>query len=190
MTTNNIFSRIVSLVSIILILSACSGASSFHAVPIDPITPAAEIELLDHKGQLFRLSDMHGKVVLLFFGFTNCVDECPLTMAHLKLALEQLGDDARDVQVVLVSTDPVRDTPSAMGKFLGHFNPTFLGIPGTDEQLAPVWDQYEIAVMDGGVTHSSFTYAVDKAGNLRLKIDSESNPDEIAADLRILLAEQ
>lgn len=101
MTTKNFFSKILSLVYIVLILSACSGTSSFHAVPIDPITPAAEIELLDQKGQLFRLSDMHGKVVLLFFGFTYCVDECPLTMAHLKLALEQLGDGAQNVQVVL-----------------------------------------------------------------------------------------
>lgn len=89
-----------------------------------------------------------------------------------------------------MSTDPVRDTPSALGEFLGHFNPTFLGIPGTHEQLGAIWDNYEIVVMDGGETHSSCTYAIDKAVNLRLKIDSESNPDEVAADLRILMAEQ
>ena len=74
---------------------------------------------------------MRGKVVLLFFGFTNCVDECPLTMAHIKLALEMLGDGAQDVQVVLVSTDPVRDTPQVLQDFLGKFNPAFLGITGT-----------------------------------------------------------
>jgi protein SCO1/2 len=185
-TKQSIFSKLFSLISIVLILAACS---SFHAKPIDPIEPAAEIELLDHNGRLFRLSDMHGKVVLLFFGFTNCVDECPLTMAHLKLALEELGDDAGSVQVVLVSTDPVRDTPSALAEFLGHFNPTFLGIPGDQEELAAIWDNYDIEVMDGGETHSSFTYAIDKAGNLRLKIASESSPDEIASDLRILLSE-
>jgi protein SCO1/2 len=157
---------------------------------MDPARPAVEIDLPDHNGQLFKLSDMHGKVVLLFFGFTNCVDECPLTMAHLKLALEQIADDAQKVQVVLVSTDPVRDTPHALAEFLSHFNPGFLGIPGTSEQLTKLWDSYGIEVMDGGETHSSFTYVIDKAGNLRLKISSESAPDEIASDLRILLAEQ
>jgi protein SCO1/2 len=93
------------------------------------------------------------------------------------------------VQVVLISTDPVRDTPNALRDFLGKFNPTFLGIPGTVDQLTEVWSNYDIVVMDAGETHSSFTYVVDKEGNLRLKIDAEILPEEIASDLKILLAE-
>jgi len=126
----------------------------------------------------------------LFFGFTNCVEECPLTAAHLKLALETLGTDAQDAQVVLVSTDPVRDTPQMLKDFLGKFNPSFLGVTGTMDELTKTWDAYGIEVLFGGETHSSFTYVIDKAGNLRLKIDAETGPEDIASDLKILLAEK
>ena len=145
--------------------------------------------MTDQNGNSFYLSEMRGRVVLVFFGFTNCVDECPLTMAHFKLALGMLGDGAKDVQVVMVSTDPVRDTPQALKGFLGKFDPSFLGIPGTVDQLTKIWNAYGVVVLDGGETHSSFTYVVDKAGNLKLTFDPESTPEDIASDLKILLAE-
>lgn len=113
-----------------------------------------------------------------------------MTAAHLKLALETLGTDAQDVQVVLVSTDPVRDTPQMLKDFLGKFNPSFLGVTGTMDELTKTWDAYGIEVLFGGETHSSFTYVIDKAGNLRLKIDAETVPEDIASDLKILLAEK
>ena len=76
--------------------------------------------MTDHNGQVFKLSAARGKVVLVAFGFTNCPDECPLTLAHIKQALETLGDQARNIEVVLVTTDPVRDTPQALGKLSGR----------------------------------------------------------------------
>lgn len=184
--------KIMAIALLMLISSASCSAmgSSFKAEVLGPLAAAPEISLTDHSGNPFQLSAMHGKVVLVFFGFTNCVDECPLTAAHLKLALEMLGEDARDVQVVLVSTDPVRDTPQALQDFLGKFNPAFLGVTGTPDQLTETWEAYGIEVLHGGETHSSFTYAIDKAGNLRLKIDVEAIPEDIASDLKILLAEK
>jgi protein SCO1/2 len=110
-------------------------------------------------------------------------------MAHLKLALEALGSDAGQVQVVMVSTDPVRDTPQALHDFMNKFNPAFLGIPGTVDDLSPVWNEYGVTVLDGGETHSSFTYVVDKQGQLRLHFDPEMAPDNIASDLKALLSE-
>lgn len=176
---------------VLLALVSCSTLGpSFKGEALKPLAASPEISLTDHNGAPFQLSEMRGKVVLLFFGFTNCVEECPLTAAHLKLALEMLGGNAPNIQVVLVSTDPVRDTPQMLKDFLGKFNPNFLGITGTMAELTRTWDAYGIEVLYGGETHSSFTYVIDKAGNLRLKIGAEAIPEDIASDLKILLAEK
>ena len=111
-------------------------------------------------------------------------------MAHLKLALDALGDNAKDVQVVMITTDPVRDTPQALKDFLTHFSPTFLGIPGTQEQLEKVWKDYGVTVLDGGETHSSFTYVVDRHGDIRETFNPDTTSDEMASDLKILLKEK
>ncbi len=175
---------------VLMFLTSCSVFKpSFKGEVVNPPTPAPEISMLDQNGNPFHLSEMHGKVVLVFFGFTNCVDECPVTMAHIKLALEELGDSAKDVQVVLVSTDPVRDTPQALQDFLGKFDPSYLGVPGSVDELTKVWNDYGVVVLDGGETHSSFTYVIDKSGSLRLNFDPQTTPEDMASDLKILLAE-
>lgn len=188
MRATNILKTLLVLLCI-FVLAGCAGKASLRGEPVDPSTPAAEIDLADQNGNNFRLGEMRGKVVLIFFGFTNCVDECPLTMAHIKLALDSLGERAQDVQVVLVSTDPVRDTPQALKEYLDKFNPSFVGIPGTVDQLKKVWDAYGVTVLDGGETHSSFTYVIDKSGTLRVTFEPETSPEDIAHDLDILLAE-
>jgi protein SCO1 len=171
-------------------LTSCSAFKpSFKSEVVNPITAAPEISMTDQNGKPFQLSEMHGKVILVFFGFTNCVDECPLTMANIKQAREMVGDRARNVQVVLVSTDPVRDTPQALQDFLGKFDKSFLGIPGSLDDLKTIWKNYGVEVLDGGGTHSSFTYVIDQGGSLRLKFDPETTPEDIASDLKILLAE-
>lgn len=189
MRIKSILLKVPLLFLSLFILFGCAGRPSFRSEAVDPTTPAAEIDLPDQNGNNFRLSEMRGKVVLVSFGFTNCVDECPLTMAHIKLAMDQLGDRSNGVQVVLVSTDPVRDTPQALQDFLGKFDPSFLGIPGTVNDLKKVWDDYGVVVLDGGETHSSLTYVIDKSGNLRVTFDPEMAPEDIAHDLEIMLAE-
>ena len=185
----------IAFITFILFLflasTSCSAMGvSFRGEAVKPPTAAPEINMTDQNGHPFQLSEISGKVVLVFFGFTNCVDECPLTMAHIKQALEILGGSAKDVQVVLVSTDPVRDTPQVLQDYLKKFDPSYLGIPGTQDQLTTVWNDYGVVVLDGGETHSSFTYVIDKGGNLRLKFDPETIPEDIASDLKILLAEK
>src|SRR5512141_2403109 len=135
---------------LLIVTTACSGLGSFKGDLVAPATTAPEINLTDANGNNFQLSSLQGKVVLIFFGFTNCVDECPLTMAKLKLTLESLGDQSQDVVVAMVSTDPVRDTSQAMQDFLGKFNPNFLGLPGTTDQLKKIWSDYGATVLDGG----------------------------------------
>jgi protein SCO1/2 len=160
---------------------------SFSGSLITPPWPAPEIQLTDHNGQPFILSDQRGKVVLLFFGYVNCPDECPLTMAHLKLARESLGDQAKDVQVAMVSTDPARDTPQALKDFMGHFDPSFLGLTGSLDELQMSWKDYGVTVEDSGETHSVYVYVVDPTGNIRETFLPDSEPQDIAADVRLLL---
>jgi protein SCO1/2 len=166
------------------------GSAKLHGGVITPPWAAADINMPDQNGNLFQLSAARGKVVLVFFGFTNCVEECPLTMAHLKLAVEALDKNAKDVQVVMISTDPVRDTPQAMQDFVEKFNPAFIGITGTQTDLKKIWDGYSVLVEDGGETHSNFTYVIDKTGNIRETVSPDTAPEDIAADLKALLAEK
>jgi protein SCO1/2 len=162
---------------------------AFYGAAFDSPTLAAEIHAVDMHGNTFRLDDSRGKIVLLYFGYVNCPLECPLTMAHLKQALGSLGAQAQDVEVVMISTDPVRDTPEAMRAFLAHFDPSFIGISGSPDDLVKIYRDYHIVVLEGGETHSSFTYVIDRAGRLRLTFVPDSTPQDIAHDLKILLAE-
>src|ERR1043165_4319455 len=108
-----IFVGIGILIAIAVLTAAVyvTNKPSFRGSVITPPWPAPQINLTDHNGKPFTMTDQRGKVVLLYFGYVNCPDECPLTMAHIKLALESVGNRAKDVQVIMVSTDPARDTP-------------------------------------------------------------------------------
>jgi protein SCO1/2 len=108
-------------------------------------------------------------------------------MAVLKLVRADLGSQAKDVQVLFISTDPARDTPQAVGAFLRRFDPTFAGVTGSQADLAKVWSAYGVTVLDGGETHSTFVYLIDPQGNLRLTYPSVSSPDDIVADLKLLI---
>ncbi|MEP7133687.1 MAG: SCO family protein [Chloroflexota bacterium] len=160
-----------------------------YGAVFDPPVAAAEINATNVRGDSFRMSDQGGKVVMLYFGYVNCPVECPLTMAHLKQALGMLGSSARDVQVTMITTDPGRDTPQALGDYLGNFSPTFIGISGDSNDLAKIYQDYGVVVLEGGETHSSFTYVIDRTGNLRLTFVPDSTPEDIAHDLKIILAE-
>ncbi len=160
---------------------------SFHGSVIDPPAPAADFTLTGQTGQPVHLSDFRGKYVLLYFGFTNCTQECPATMAVLKQAHLELGDQAGDVQVLFISTDPARDTPQAVGTFVGRFDASFVGVTGSQADLQPVWSAYGVTVLDGGETHSSFIYLIDPQGNLRMTYPYPTPPEDIASDLRLLL---
>jgi protein SCO1/2 len=149
-----IFSGLLILLGIFLL----SSNPSFKGAVISPPFAAKEINLTGSDGKPFKLSDHRGEVVLLYFGYTNCPDECPATMAHIKLALEDLGARAKNVQVIMVSTDPARDTLDVLKKFMGHFDPGFLGLTGTPAELAKVWKDYGVYVENGGETHSTFLY--------------------------------
>jgi|SRR5215212_553200 len=174
----------------LLVLTAfiyLTSKPNFRGAVITPPWSPPGINLTDHNGKPFRSTDQRGKVVLLYFGYVNCPDECPLTMAHLKLARERLGDRAKDVQVVMVSTDPVRDTPQALKDFMEHFDPSFLGLTGTPAELQKVWKDYGVTVEEGGETHSTYLYVIDPAGNVRETFLPDTEPNDIAGDVSLFL---
>jgi protein SCO1 len=161
---------------------------SFRGTVINPPAPAAEIKLTDSNGQPFSLSSQRGKVVLLYFGYTNCPDECPATMAKLKLTMGILGNLAQNVQVLMVTTDPARDNPAQMKKWITGFYPTFLGLMGTADQLRQAYNSYGVTVEDGGETHSTYLYVIDGKENLRLTFDGPSmDPQDVADDVQTLM---
>ncbi len=181
-----------SIAAVALVAAAwfITAKPTLHGAVIDPPLWAADIGLQDTRGQNFSLSSLRGKVVILYFGYTNCPDECPLTMAHLKLAMDRLGSQASDVRVIMITTDPKRDTAGALQAFLTKFSPDFIGLLGTQDELAQVWRDYGVTVEDNGQTHSFFVYMIDPAGNFRETFLPDSQPADIAADAQLLLAEK
>ncbi len=184
--------KITTLAILIIILATSCGTikPSLKGFVYPSTVPAAEINLTDHNGQPFQLSRFRGKVALIFFGFSNCVSECPATLAIIRQALETAEVPSQDVVVVMVSTDPARDTPQSMKEFMERFNPEYLGLLGTTDELTKTWQNYGVIVLEDGETHSSFTYVVDKKGILRESFSPDISSDDIAIDLKILLAEE
>ena len=159
-----------------------------HGVVISPAALATDINLTDSNGQPFSLSSQHGKVVLLYFGYTSCPDDCPATMAKLKLTMGLLGNLAQNVQVLMVTTDPTHDNAAQMKKWMTGFYPTFLGLMGTTDQLQQAYNAYGVTVEDGGDTHTTYLYVIDPKGDLRQTFDGPSmDPQDVADDVQTLL---
>jgi len=168
---------------------------TFRGTLYDPALPAPEILLNRDNGSSFRLSEQRGDVVLLFFGYTSCPDICPTTLSELRKVNDELGKNASQVQVVFVTVDPERDTPEQIQKYVSIFNPAFIGLSGSVEELEPVWKDYgvyreveQVPSSASGylVTHSARLYLIDRDGNLRLSYSYGTPTDDIVHDLKIL----
>ena len=162
----------------------------------EPYPPAPEIELRRANGDGFRLSQMRGNIVLLFFGYTSCPDFCPTTMAEMKSALEKIGEEkAEQVRVVFVTVDPERDTPERVQEYVNHFNSEFIGLSGTEEELRQTWHDYGVfrQVVEGTsaagylVDHTARVTLIDQEGNLRVSYAFDTPVDDIVHDLKLLL---
>ena len=180
-------------------LAGCQPAPqppAFQATDITGATFARDFRLTDHNGQVRTLADFRGKVVAVFFGYIHCPDVCPTTLADFAAALQQLGPQADQVQVIFVTVDPERDTPDLLKQFVPAFNPGFLGMYTDKETLRQLAKEYKVvyqktsvkAADDYLIDHSAGTYIYDQQGNLRLLMPYGSSPDAIAQDLKALLA--
>ena len=164
---------------------------------IDPPVPAADFELTDQNGQKFRLSDQDGEIILLFFGYSNCPDVCPLTMSEYKQMKEMLGEQADQVRFVFVTVDPERDTQARLSEYVNAFDPEIIGLTGSRTELEPVWKSYGVyqAKQETGsaagytVDHTSRTYLIDQDGNWQLTYPFEMEKEDILSDVRYLLSQ-
>lgn len=175
---------------LIALMNSFVKKHEFVGAEISPAPKAPEIKLLDQYGRPFSLDPQSGKVALIYFGYTNCPDNCPLTMAKLKLVSADLKSQSTDIVVIMVTTDPGRDTPEKLKSYLENFNPSFLGLSGSFAEVGKVWKDYGVSVLDGGETHSDRVYVIDREGNLRLTFPFEMSPDDIAKDVKALLDEK
>jgi protein SCO1/2 len=161
---------------------------------LSPVMPAPALKLQGTDGQPIDLARFKGKVVLVSFGFSNCGEVCPITLATLASARKKLGADAGNVQVVYVTVDPERDTESQMKKYLAAFDPTFIGGVGTRAQIDAAQKNWgissnKVVASDGSYTvgHSSSIYMIDRKGGLRAVMPYGHPSDDFVHDLRILL---
>jgi protein SCO1 len=188
--------RFLLSASVILALAACSpDKPKFNAIDITGADYAKGFTLTDHNGQNRSLSDFKGKVVVLFFGYTQCPDVCPTSMAELAEVKRLLGADADKLQGVFVTVDPARDTAELLKAYMTNFDPTFLAFIPTPEQLAVVAKDYKIYYkkVDGKtptsytVDHSAGSYVYDTQGHLRLYSRYGVGPQVLAQDIQTLL---
>jgi len=169
----------------------------FKGSLIEPALPAYDFALERADGSVYRLGEQEGKVVLIFFGYTNCPDFCPTTLAEFNRISTELGDQAEDVEFLFITVDPERDTPEKVDEYAKAFNPAFIGLSGTPDELAPIYDAYFVyaqksdAVTGSGylVDHSTRTIVIDKFGDFRATFPYGLGVDAVTSDVQFLLSE-
>lgn len=156
---------------------------------------APRVELQSSDGETVRLSDFNGEVVVLYFGYTFCPDVCPTTLTKLADAMAMLGDNADEVQVIMVSLDPERDTPEMLADYVEHFHPDFMGVtgePAAVNRVATVYGVYyekeEGSIATGYlINHTAWVLVIDREGYLKLVLPFEGTAAQIAADIDYFL---
>ncbi len=175
-------------------LSGCSPPPSvFHSTDISGAEFGRNFSLRDADGKLRSLADFHGKLVMVFFGFTQCPAVCPTALLNAAEVRRSLGADADRVQVLFITLDPERDTPQVLRSYATAFDPSFIGLYADVEGTKRVAEEYRVfyqKVPTGAsytIDHSALTYVYDPTGKLRLVVRHDQPIEETAADLRTLL---
>lgn len=169
----------------------------FKGSKINPPALANDFSLIDQYGNEFHLAENRGKVILIFFGYTNCPDICPTTLADFKQIYEKLGERADDVVFLFVTIDPERDTPDRLAKYLPVFGEGIIGLSGSEDELTPVWKDFGVyrSKVDSDsaagylMDHSTRVYGLDKDGNIRVTYPFGSPLDSYIKDVNYLLNE-
>lgn len=191
------FLRNICIVALLIGLSACSPKPDFKNIDITGSTSfGKDFSLLDPDGKVRTLADFKGKVVVMFFGYTQCPDICPTTLTEMQQVMALLGPQSDKVQVLFVTVDPERDTAAILKQYVPSFDARFLGLrPADDAALEKVTKDFKIyykkvpGTSPGSYTidHTAGSYAFDPEGRLRLYIKHAQGPETLAHDLKELL---
>jgi protein SCO1/2 len=169
-------------------------APSFQSTDVTGLDYAKGFSLVDHTGKPRTLADFKG--ALVFFGYTQCPDVCPTTMAEMASVMQKLGPQADQVQVLFITLDPERDTQQLLAQYVPAFDKRFIGLRGTLDQTAKTAKEFKVfyTKVPGEdpktytIDHTAGTYVFDRDGKLRLFIKHDEAPDAIVHDIRQLLS--
>jgi protein SCO1 len=177
-------------------LGACSESKpAFSSIDLTGADYARDFSLTDHNGQPRSLKDFAGRIVVMFFGYTQCPDVCPTTMTELVEVKKLLGADGQKLQAIFVTVDPERDTPEVLKAYMGNFDPSFLALIPRPDQLAALAKDYKVYYkrVEGKtptsytMDHSAGSYIYDTRGRLRLYTRYGTGAAPLAADIKLLL---
>ena len=178
------------------LVSACSDPKpAFHGVDVTGADYAKDLPLVDHNGQKRSIKDFAGKVIIVFFGYTQCPDVCPTSMAELVEVKKLLGKDGDRLQAIFVTVDPARDTAEMLKAYMANFDPSFVALIPTADQLPAIAKDFKVYFkrVDGKtptsytMDHSAGSYTYDPQGRLRLYNRYNSGAPALAADVQLLL---
>jgi protein SCO1 len=179
-------------------LAACSpDKPQFKSVDLTGADYASGFSLNDQNGQTRTLKDFAGKIVVVFFGYTQCPDVCPTTMADLAQVKKLLGSDGDRLQAVFITVDPERDTPELLKAYMGNFEPSFVALRPTLAELPALAKDFKVFYKkaEGKTTgsysmdHSAGSYVFDTKGSIRLYTRYGSGAENLVSDIRLLLKE-
>ena len=188
--------KVVFLSLFTVFLAACSpDKPQFKSIDLTGADYAKDFALPDQNGQARSIKDFAGKVVVVFFGFTQCPDVCPTSMVELAGIKKSLGADSSKLQVIFISVDPERDTPEILKAYMANFDPTFLALSPSMAQLPVVAKDFKIYYkkVDGktptsySLDHTAGNYIYDTQGRLRLYNRYGSGAEGLTQDIRLLL---
>jgi len=191
------FSRLIGILLCLLLLTpACSRqAHEFGGAVYEEPQAVPDFTLSAANGQSVSLSDFRGQYVFIYFGYTFCPDLCPDTLAKLARVHQQLGDEAGQVQVVMISVDPERDTPERLAEYVAAFDDSFVGLTGSPAEIDAAgaafglyYEKHEGTAATGYlIDHTARTYLLDPDGRILVAYPYDATDDAIEADLHYLL---
>lgn len=187
---------LLAVIAPLLLLAGCTPAEPvFKSTDISGTSYGKTLRLTDHNGQERTLADFKGKVVTIFFGYTQCPDVCPTALSGMSTVMQELGPDAERVQVLFVTVDPERDTPELLAQYVPVFDARFLGLYGTPEKIAELAKEFRVFYRKSGdlaghytIDHTAGTYVFGPDGRPRLYVKHAEDPQVVVADIKALLA--
>ena len=191
-----------ALIPYLLLVAAMAGGLIWHesenvpglgrTVTSGQIAVGGPFALTDQNGDRRGSKDFHGKYQLIYFGYTFCPDVCPTTLAVMSQALDKMGIDAGRIVPIFITIDPERDTPKVLKSYMDAFGPSFVGLTGSQSQIAAVEKEYRVYAkkqpLDNkgnyGIDHSSVIYLMGPDGRLVTFYDELISPDALEKDLK------